>query len=212
MVKLVKMRRRVSNKVILGGLVGVALLVLAVASIKTDYLVWRYEETKRFGQGSQDVKVEIPALEKIWQNQLLRLRIKLPSDWSVSDKPEFNQFVNGKERFLDAVLTTGERKLVMEVVDKLWVYAELEKMALTDVADIEVKKLKSRGYALEEREYLNTDKVRLTLIKWTDGGDKYVRALAQKETKLFVIDGRSDAADETYFAILREVLATVVTI
>lgn len=179
------------------GVLAIVIMAGALLSAK-DYRTWLHLETDKFGQGYEDNSQPAESLTRMYQNTTMGMRIKYPTDWNVKEN---NKYVSSKPYIhMPDLLYLGQRVEVAQIGPFVKVEMERVNMSLPDLADREVKNLKSRGIVLSrEREYVGSDTANITMLTWEEniGGEQMVRqeGMASKENSLVIISAMTPKGD-----------------
>jgi hypothetical protein len=139
-----------------------------------DYRNWQRAELAHYGQGWSDLKAPALKLSKMYQNDLIKVRLRLPEEWKATGGQEI--IIQGMMR----VRITNSNK------------------NLTDLVAEKVKRITDGGDRLSrDWEYVNSDKIDMTIITWQtnlpgDGSGEKIEvrqaAMAKKGDRLLEID------------------------
>ncbi len=186
------------------------LLVTGTGVTVADYRSWQKAETAKYGQGWNDLKKPALGLTLMYQNDAAGVRMRLPGEWKVTENPVF---MRGNIRKGADPVTVQPQK-VAEINGLMTVKISYSVGNLTDIVAGEVKKITAAGFRLSrDWEYVNTEKINLTVITWQEtdaNGNVFVkqRAMAKKGNKLLEIDSAAgfenwDVWENTILAVYR---------
>ncbi len=128
------------------------ILIIGVMFTLWDYKQWRHAELDRFGQGWADVGQAAREITRMYQGDLAEYRMRIPQEWKILQKESENRGL----------------KIVGEGVE---ITSSVTERAgnLADLVDARVMELKGRGIPLrQEREYINSEKINLTVLTWQE--------------------------------------------
>ncbi|MEK9201318.1 MAG: hypothetical protein AAB909_05100 [Patescibacteria group bacterium] len=164
--------------------IGVLLIIGVVFSIR-DYKIWRSEETRYYGQGVRaniGPKPETLKPEVIYQNNLVGLRIKHPTDWQIVVNPDV--VPDGKKNF-ETFFRIGERIEIVDLGGKIKISLERSEKNITDFSDWEA----SKHAMSREKEYINTDHMSGIVLTWKLGGSERQTAIVhKKDDRMFILE------------------------
>lgn len=166
------------------------LVAIGVAVTLVDYKNWRRAELAKYGQGWNDLKAPAMKLTTMYQNNPAGIRVRLPSDWKVTEKAPFLNSIIYKE----GAPITHQIQEVMNISGIITVKVLYSSKNLTDNVTDEVKRIMADGGRLSrDWEYANSDKINMTVITRQGnlpGGKTQViqEAMAQKGNKLVEIE------------------------
>jgi len=168
--------------------IGLLILVGTVMSWY-DYRVWRHAETDNFGQSSQAeigvssaVELALPVASLLGE-----VRVKPPEGWLVKENLEY---VSTAQK--SAILPSNSLAELLKFSEpnggaKIVIYAQKTSADLTALADLAAKG------ATEDRRYINTGSISMTILTWANSQQITQKVLAVVDGKFIVIEVTCDA-------------------
>ncbi|KKU62510.1 MAG: hypothetical protein UX87_C0009G0010 [Candidatus Amesbacteria bacterium GW2011_GWA1_47_16] len=166
---------------------------LGVLVTLQDYRRWRWEETHKYGYGYESEGEAALPLSKLYLNRTLRVRLKYPEEWQITENEKFKPDNQGVFPQLERIIPAGVRVIAARWDEKLILTAENTEEGLPDIADTEVERLAGEGKILSrEREYMSVPGLTLIVLTWEEekGGQKTIRqrVLGKNEERLIILD------------------------
>lgn len=156
--------------------VGIGLLVWGIWGSVSEWREFRFIETNNYGQGPDVVKTLQNPAEKMYQNDLVGVRIKHPKDWAVTTNPKL---IGREAKWL------GEKVRVADFGGVMSMYIERTDKELVDVADEMARVLP----VSRERDYYNTNQVSIIVLTYKIGDvEKQVALVKKFGTKLVTVE------------------------
>ena len=82
---------------------------LGVLVTLQDYRRWRWEETHKYGYGYESEGEAALPLSKLYLNRTLRVRLKYPEEWQITENEKFKPDNQGVFPQLERIIPAGVR-------------------------------------------------------------------------------------------------------
>lgn len=150
------------------GTLGVLVLVGMGFTLR-DYLQWRREETKNYGQKSLETAQFQPAGELVgpYENRIAKLRIKYPATWTVRENKTGEEIVSFSDPDGRAKLSVGTKQVTQNLSD----LAKKEAVGST-----------------KDWEYFNAGGESWVILTWEGERQIVQKVLSKKGNKLWVME------------------------